>query len=1758
MNTEFPRGKESDGVGVGHRSRESESGVGCQELSRTTPKSRFCLLPGRYFWLLATLYLSADIVPGPILCPFFQVVLYLCRVSFYLLVSGTLCLLWSSPALSSLKSIKSFIEGSASPTSNSPSNHSHSANLPPHVPHCNHPPVAPLLQEAAPPSLQPIYTSPNAGPVGLDLNLRLHGFNTTANQGPAISSYPQAAPLSGYSAPTYTHSSSVAPGLQFYSGSTPRPQYPTSGLMPAIIPTCPMQPTAPVHTIGQTCSCQTSAKPAPVSQTFQPPKTHPLMAKTTSAAPTTVLARTNNSQEPNAVTRKSGPTRVTSDSESVCLPSGRYWSFWPDGEWAMDLTGADTEDPHTKKLMVHWPCTAYGTPKGHKGSVDADTWEQGAVKRRRCNGIISCTTPKCPYTLRPLADTIRTIQNQASSTPCLNCKKCTLKHEPCGVMLRIYKYKHGAHVMNSGFHTHPRIPRLLHLTPDEETQIHTVIEEHPMAGPSELVTGRRGLSGPRDSVAVISSVLENPQRVAYEKQKLKNSLKMPFERAWTEFQNKYPGFILDDFTKLGPDISVIICQSAFMRSHLVQELEGGIVTDAAHGFWADRNSVLITSSVYSEDLSHWIPVIITWANGTTAEHYKHHFSALFHTMDIELTQRNMHVTDDMFANNTAKLLLKGCQQHFCASVERVRRIGCVVKSNPQRFEERTKSLIHIHDGEEFRKVVQAITDKFPDTTEWLLWWLHPDRAAMLFRKDTKMPEEIWDWLQDTTNAQEAMHHKMYAHIGKDHELISGFQSLRAFIAREEHQAHARASGILTEYQPTQRSLKNQAKHGHSKPDRAPTAHQHYDRSDYAPPDTAAQLHKSSQKDWVQKALDRLATGFAGNTISVSLQKKVHLAAHPPSQTNEHRQSSFPWFDNSCWLDTMLELISCATFWDYWASFYPRFQALDSTHPLHTLGRVIHQRVTMDTTTLSIEGQIEILRLLQDGFRRDLGWLGTPSHACVSLQKEHWQFASVPQTSFYYQLTRPLASRYNGLVTEWFKTKFSRPSKDQRSQCWCQPLGDSGSDIHMVFIIEVDETIASRSEYPGSPEWDIPDILRPLTLAKEKSHQLVYRLVGRAFYDAETSHFSARGVTSDRQHIYSYDGKDKGHAYVIARSSVGSHLAGTHKNLGLPPSVSTSLVLYHLEGGTEAQRHFTRHQLAELQKTYSIVPLVPTSSLTAGQESIPRALHMVDEHLLPVDNSSIFWSKLGKNLEYYKFQRPSGQPATPSNKPVSPVEPPFTKWTAAAAFVEMVIFFESPNGLFSVTLAKTGRILPVSTMDRQVIWGHGPNLNVIRAVRPLSESSWGLNLKGRFVLSVPSKFWQLASSKGGLARFGKFWYPVRIVDTENLLGKAYFFVKWWRGNHYTSPRSPQDLARPVLLDDLVDALWNDAKARRQIKLGKWQHSWESAMSASIEETLASFTSPISCPSVAIASALLPHLGMLTNMVNRLEYPEHFPHSLAAQYSAKNPQERPPVFGGLLTASDAAQIARWILLNVPGSASGIAWPWHNHWPHSHASAIVYATRLAGTIPSNAEIVETQDILTVAWEHLLKARLQGVEAQLRQVDVDWECLHLLEQRMFTDSPEAGVAGNEQWGWDIGRHQDNWSPYAGVPSHWKEYRVEHEDELEVGSQFSGTPDDTVPTAIAGEVTECPPLPRKHIPKPRRKKRKPEESQSEAVPAGPGSAKRLRSGARLVGIDKASRSPTVPQRRPCSSIVVAAQAMPDFGGINAATQAPTSDMSTL
>jgi len=126
----------------------------------------------------------------------------------------------------------------------------------------------------------------------------------------------------------------------------------------------------------------------------------------------------------------------------------------------------------------------------------------------------------------------------------------------------------------------------------------------------------------------------------------------------------------------------------------------------------------------------------------------------------------------------AQKLLRGCKEHFRAGVTRLSRINAVVPPEQSDvFVQRAVALVSTSGHDEFTERARLIVRDYPKTLHWLAWWLRPAHASMLFESQRIMDIDIWESIPETTNAEEAMHWKLYAAAGRGHGFFEGSNAL---------------------------------------------------------------------------------------------------------------------------------------------------------------------------------------------------------------------------------------------------------------------------------------------------------------------------------------------------------------------------------------------------------------------------------------------------------------------------------------------------------------------------------------------------------------------------------------------------------------------------------------------------------------------------------------------------------------------------------------------------------------------------------------------------------------------------------------------------------------------------------------------------------------------------------------------------------------------------------------------------------------------
>lgn len=146
-------------------------------------------------------------------------------------------------------------------------------------------------------------------------------------------------------------------------------------------------------------------------------------------------------------------------------------------------------------------------------------------------------------------------------------------------------------------------------------------------------------------------------------------------------------------------------------------------------------------------------------------------------------ERNDNARSRVELEHAAAALMKGCLQHFRSQITRVKKIGGVVgPAQRDIFENRVKALLDAEDRPDLERLAQKLVVTFPKIKSWLDWWLRESHARMLFPSRRTMDPNLSASLPNSTNAEEAMHWKIYAALGKKFSLMKGLYALHDFAA----------------------------------------------------------------------------------------------------------------------------------------------------------------------------------------------------------------------------------------------------------------------------------------------------------------------------------------------------------------------------------------------------------------------------------------------------------------------------------------------------------------------------------------------------------------------------------------------------------------------------------------------------------------------------------------------------------------------------------------------------------------------------------------------------------------------------------------------------------------------------------------------------------------------------------------------------------------------------------------------------------------
>ncbi|KAH7875730.1 uncharacterized protein C8R40DRAFT_1250870 [Lentinula edodes] len=952
-------------------------------------------------------------------------------------------------------------------------------------------------------------------------------------------------------------------------------------------------------------------------------------------------------------------------------------------------------------------------------------------------------------------------------------------------------------------------------------------------------------------------------------------------------------------------------------------------------------------------------------------------------------QRHENTRSEDTLYSAAEVLLRGCEEHFRASVTRIKKIhGVVPVHSEKHFEELVLGLISAKDLDDFHARVEVIQRDFPLTNSWLGWWLRESNARMLFETHTRMEPDIWTSIPNTTNAQEAQHWKLYSAVGRDHGLLEGLEALHAVAETTVKLFTANLEGGLIRYGKAEpwKAMINLI--GRSKPSRAPSGRSTKQKSDGRPPDTKKDL------------------------LSRTPKKSKELPSTHHTNSAIVGPASYRWDNMSCWADSAWDLLYRSIVKD-WASFSSRFSSDSQTeHPIRDFYNLMLLRRNAEhdsfilkvpdydlSTALSSQRDQFRRRLvewriiksdnavgnafdwfpqvLKDKLNDDLdddNWTQsyfqtmfvTIKHCSGDGNGHHYQVCQKPEIRYLIVLRQAACQEFKGDLLSWLQT-FANVNHSPQAlpTCWRARDGESwckGSQTDVKFILSLPVVlILEEEECTTSTEfWNFPALLQPY-----KSGELAtvtYDIVGRIFYSRSKNHYISRFLDEDGKTVWTYDDMAHGGCpYVEPGATAGTHLTGSSSTLKLPSDFIGAFAIYHLRNGTSTQEAIYTSQLAVARRVHHM--MVEPDSL---RHHVPK-----------------IW------LSRVKFAQ---------------LTPHDLTWLKNPFRLDTLDYQETTES--SVSPQEQDQMHSVETLD------HGLN----HCSRP---------------------------GKGALVQHGKFYYPVRIIHTSGAKGKSRnefeCVVKFWRGCHF-----PKDSTHPLAIvsvdqSSIIDELWGNQHQRRQTRLGRWDHP---PLRLSEEDILMQFEDyPYT---EEVNDALKPHLEFLKTLHCSPQdcSVEEVPAKVYVEKSKKPIHQCTIPFTGGLTIEDQARVANWFEKFVSQTPSISRSKWHSLLAHAHAITLFLDHRLHRTATGMSE----SERLHNAWNHQTTTR-QISSNSSNTIDVDLECLEYLETRMFERSREAGVAGWYQWGLDVGYHQDNWDPYIGLREGLNHFNFQDEkgDSLEV-----------------------------------------------------------------------------------------------------------------
>lgn len=457
---------------------------------------------------------------------------------------------------------------------------------------------------------------------------------------------------------------------------------------------------------------------------------------------------------------------------------------------------------------------AYATCQ-YTGYTSKRTGVQSSSKY--CLGSYECTVEGCELTKRPQLPTGRKKGLPPKPLKEKNrlCKthNVELVHVPCTATMIVSKFPTEGYcqVIHKGSHNHRR-PAPIHLSQQGAEALSQAVRNNPGASPMSLLVGTEH----RPGLHTKDQALTNIGRLRKLRRQELQELVM---EAPDEIASYGQSIQMDIITESSLRMSdgCVIMQTDIMRQIMNDSKEPN-QTDTVEGFAMSHDLPamnLTITSTYCHVQEKWVPTQFGILFGKTAEHYTLYFLTLFKHMSFDSLDDFIQsysgmvcdfseaervgfrrALEDGFKNGVQQRfprddvehadkckyfidrLYACCTIHFERSATRVRmNHGVVPVQRKEEFKEVVTRLTVEKDTDKFQADVAYLKKEFKRCTPWLDWYLHPDRAKLIFpacanhdfvgtSRNTNAQESMGRTIQQTCTQDNPNFKQLYIHLFK--------------------------------------------------------------------------------------------------------------------------------------------------------------------------------------------------------------------------------------------------------------------------------------------------------------------------------------------------------------------------------------------------------------------------------------------------------------------------------------------------------------------------------------------------------------------------------------------------------------------------------------------------------------------------------------------------------------------------------------------------------------------------------------------------------------------------------------------------------------------------------------------------------------------------------------------------------------------------------------------------------------------------------